>query len=172
MYNYVEKSVSPYASCAGLYIDGSRDIYVAENTIVNSQYGIEIGSEEKNDDYPVTNIVVKNNILKDNTETAFRIGGFEEEETGVVQNTNITDNSISGSHYAIIVSKAKYINISGNEMLDVDKYFVDIEFSSTYTKEISIENNIFSGTGKFRLYGTTKLSLNDFISKYPSNKKK
>ena len=74
MYNYVEKSVSPYASCAGLYIDGSRDIYIAENTIVNSQYGIEIGSEEKNDDYPVTDIVVKNNILKNNTETAFRIG--------------------------------------------------------------------------------------------------
>ena len=53
MYNYVEKSVSPYADFAGLYIDGSRDIYVAENTIVNSQYGIEIGSEEKNDKYPL-----------------------------------------------------------------------------------------------------------------------
>ena len=172
MYNYVEKSVSPYASCAGLYIDGSRDIYIAENTIVNSQYGIEIGSEEKNDDYPVTDIVVKNNILKDNTETAFRIGGFEEEETGVVQKTDITNNSISGSHYAIIVSKAQDINISGNEMLDVDKYFVDIEFSSDYAKRISIEDNVFSGTGKFRLYATTKLSLNDFIAKYPSNKKK
>ena len=172
MYNYVEKSVSPYASCAGLYIDGSRDIYIAENTIVNSQYGIEIGSEEKNDDYPVTNIIVKNNILKDNTETAFRIGGFEEEETGVVQKTDITNNSISGSHYAIIVSKAQDINISGNEMLDVDKYFVDIEFSSTFAKNISIEDNVFSGTGKFRLYATTKLSLNDFIAKYPSNKKK
>ena len=172
MYNYIEKSVSPYASCAGLYIDGSRDIYVAENTIVDSQYGIEIGSEEKNDDYPVTNIIVHNNVLKGNTETAIRIGGFEEEETGVVQNCNITENTISGSHTAVIVSKAKDINIVGNEMLDADKYFVDIEFSSTYAKRINIENNIFSGTGKFRLYAVTKISLNEFLVKYPSNKKK
>jgi hypothetical protein len=172
MYNYVEKSVSPYASCAGLYIDGSRDIYVSENTIVDSQYGIEIGSEEKNDDYPVTNIFVHNNVLKGNTETAIRIGGFEEEETGVVQNCNITENTISGSHTAVIVSKAKDINIVGNEMLDADKYFVDIEFSSTYAKRINIENNVFSGTGKFRLYAVTKISLNEFLVKYPSNKKK
>jgi hypothetical protein len=172
MYNYIEKSVSKYASCAGLYIDGSRDIYVAENTVVNSQYGIEIGAEEKIDDYPVKNIIVKNNILKGNTETALRIGGFEEHETGVVQNCNITDNTISGSHTAVIVSKAKDINIIGNQMLRVDIYFVDIEFSSTYAKRINIEKNIFSGTGKFRLYKEKKISLNEFIVKYPSNKKR
>ena len=172
MYNYIEKSVSPYASCAGLYIDGSRDIYVAENTIINSQYGIEIGSEERNDDYPVKNIILKNNILNDNTITGLRIGGFDEKDTGVVQDCDIIKNTITGSHYAVIVSKAENINIDGNQMLDIDKYFVDIEFSSSYAKIIKIENNILSGTGKFRLYGITKLTLDDFIEKYPSNQKK
>ena len=170
MYNYIEKSVSPYADCAGLYIDGAREIYVAENSIVKSQYGIEIGSEEKNDEYPVKNIIIKNNVLKDNTVTGLRIGGFEEEETGVVQYCKILDNTISGSHTAVIVSKAEYITFEGNQMVNIDKYFIDMEFSSSYTKNILIENNVFSGTGRFRLYGSTKLSLEEFIDKYPSNK--
>ena len=57
-------------------------------------------------------------------------------------------------------------------MLDIDKYFVDIEFTSEYAKNIKIENNILSGAGKFRLYGITKLTLDDFIERYPSNQKK
>ena len=172
MYNYIEKSVSPYADCAGLYIDGSRDIYVAENTIVNSQYGIEIGSEEKNDKYPVKNIILKNNVLNDNTVTGLRIGGFDEEDTGVVKDCEIVENIISGSHTAVIISKAEKIIFDGNKFLDNDKYFIDMEFSSSYTKDIEFENNVFSGAGKFRLYGSTKLSLEEFLEKYPSNSKK
>ena len=172
MYNNVEKSVSPYADCAGLYIDGARDIYVAENTISNSQYGIEIGSEEKNDKYPVKNIIVKNNELNDNTITGLRIGGFDEEDTGVVKDCEIVENVISGSHTAVIISKAQDIVFDGNKFLDNDKYFIDMEFSSSYTKNIEIENNVFSGSGKFRLYGSSKLSLDEFLEKYPSNSKK
>ena len=171
MYNHVEKSNSPYDSCAGLYIDGARDIYVAENTVTDSQYGIEIGSEEKNDNYPVKNIIVKNNVLKDNSITGIRLGGFEREETGYVQDCDIVDNRITGSHEAVIISKAKNINIKGNTMTGMDKYFINMEFSSSYTKNIVIENNVFSGTGRFRLYSTLKLDLEQFIKKYPSNKK-
>ena len=171
MYNHVEKSNSPYADCAGLYIDGSRNIYVAENTITNSQYGIELGSEERNDDYPVTNIIVKNNILKDNSITGIRLGGFDEDETGFVQDCDIINNKITGSHEAVIISKAKDIKFEGNQLLGVDKYFINMEFSSSYTKNIEIENNVFSGSGRFRLYSSTKLSLDEFIKKYPSNKK-
>ena len=69
MYNTLEKSVSRYASCAGLYIDGARNIYVAENKVNKPQCGIEIGSEEKKVDYPVRDIIVVNNILTGNTKT-------------------------------------------------------------------------------------------------------
>ena len=172
MYNIIERSISPYASCAGLYIDGARDIYVAENRIEKSQYGIEIGSEERNDDYPVRDIIVVNNVLADNTETGIRIGGFEEDETGIVQDCQIKKNIISGSHTAVIISKAQSIIFDGNEITDSDKYFIDMEFSSTYTKNIEVVNNIFSGNGKFRLYGVTKLSLDEFLKQYPSNSKK
>ena len=172
MYNYIEKSISPYASCAGLYVDGARDIYLAENTITKSQYGIEIGSEERNDEHPVTNIIVKKNTIKDNTITGIRIGGYAEVETGYVQVTDILENTISGSSTAIIISKAKDIDIIGNKITDANKYFINIEFTSSYARRITIENNVLSGSGKFVLYGTTKLSIDDFIAKYPTNTKK
>lgn len=172
MYNHIEKSISPYADCAGLYIDGARNIYVAENTITNSQYGIEIGSEEKNDNYPVQNIILEKNTLNYNTVTGIRIGGFEQKSTGVVKLCTIKENTITGSHTAVIISKAEELTFEGNKMLESDKYFINMEFSSTYTKNIEIKNNVFSGNGIFRLYGITKLTLDEFIEKYPSNLKK
>ena len=167
--NKVGKSISPYADCSGIYIDGARDIYVYQNTIEESQYGIEIGSEEKNDKYPVKNIIVEKNILADNTVTGLRIGGFQQQATGWVKECTIKDNLISGSHNAVIISKAENIVLDNNQILDIDKYFIDMEFSSTYTKNIDIKNNVFAGTGKFRLYGATKLSLEEFIAQNPTN---
>jgi hypothetical protein len=167
--NKVKKSISPYADCSGIYIDGARDIYVYQNTIEESQYGIEIGSEEKNDKYPVKNIIVEKNILTDNTVTGLRIGGFQQKATGVVKECTIKDNLISGRHNVVIISKAENIVLVNNQFLSIDKYFIDMEFSSTYTKNIDIKNNVFAGTGKFRLYGATKLSLEEFIQQNPTN---
>ena len=167
--NKVKKSISPYADCSGIYVDGARDIYVYQNTIEESQYGIEIGSEEKNDKYPVKNIIVEKNILTDNTVTGLRIGGFQQKATGVVKECTIKDNLIDGSHNGVIISKAENIVLDNNQFLSIDKYFIDMEFSSTYTKNIDIKNNVFAGTGKFRLYGATKLSLEEFIAQNPTN---
>ena len=81
-------------------------------------------------------------------------------------------NTISESHTSVIISKAQSISFNENEITDNDKYFINMEFSSTYKKNIEVVNNIFSGNGKFRLYGVTKLSLDEFFKKYPSNSKK
>ena len=169
--NHIIRSVSPYDDCAGLYVDGARDIYLAENTIEKSQFGIEVGSEEKNDKYPVKNIIVKNNVMRDNTIVGMRVGGFEEDDTGVVHNCTISGNTISGTHTAVDITKSNNITFDSNKMLDIDKFFVDMEFTSTYIKNIKFTNNTFSGTGKFRLYKSEKLSLDEFIKKYPTNKK-
>ena len=170
--NYIEKSNSPNADCAGLYVDGARDIYLAENKIISSQYGIEIGSEERNDDYPVKNIIVKDNVVTDNTVNGIRVGGYEKKETGYVQDCTISGNKISGSDNAIHVAKAKNIVFDSNQITGANEFFINMEFDSSYTKNIEIENNIFSGKGKFRLYETTIMTLDEFIAKYPSNKKK
>jgi len=171
MYNTIEKSVSPYASCAGLYVDGARDIYLAENTITNSQYGIEIGAEEKNNNYPVKNIIIKNNIVKDNTETGIRLGGFDKSKSGIVKDCEFVGNTISGGSYGVIISKAENIKFDANKFIGIKKYFFDMEFTSSYTKNIQITNNSFNGSGKFRLYGKTNYNLDEFLKKNSSNKK-
>ena len=42
MFNRVEKSISTYDECAGIYVDGAKEIYIYQNTVLNSQYGIEV----------------------------------------------------------------------------------------------------------------------------------
>ena len=171
MYNTIEKSVSPYAACAGLYVDGARDIYLAENTIAHSQYGIEIGSEEKNENYPVKNIIIKNNNIKDNTQTGIRLGGFDKSKTGTVKDSQFIGNTISGGNNGVIISKAANIKFDSNKFVGIKKYFIDMEFSKSYTSNIQITNNRFNGSGKFRLYGGSDTSLDQFLKQNPSNKK-
>ena len=167
--NDIERISSPNADCAGLYVDGGRDIYLSKNFIYSSQYGIEIGSEERNDNYPVTNIIVQNNTLQDNTVCGLRIGGYDQVDTGYVKNSQIKYNEIKGSNYAIIISKADNIKIEYNKFVGINTYFVNMEFTSTYTKNIAINYNKFNGSGRFKLYGGSSISLNDFVKKYPSN---
>ena len=170
MYNHIEKSISPYADCAGLYVDGSRDIYLAENTILNSQYGIEIGAEEKNNAYPVKNIIIKNNTVQDNTETGIRLGGYDKSSSGLVRDCEFIGNTISGGNYGVIISKAENIMFSKNKFIGIKQYFINMEFTKTYTKDIKIEENSFNGSGKFRIYGASKnISLSEFLKSYPSN---
>jgi len=171
MYNYIEKSVSPYAECAGLYVDGSRDILLQYNKIVKSQYGIEVGAEEKVNSYPVKNIIVKDNIIEGSTETGLRIGGYDEKDSGLVKNATFSGNTITGSTYGAIISKAENILIEGNRFEGMNDYFIDMEFTSSYTKKVEVKNNKFKGKGKFRVYKTTTYSLDNFIKKYPTNEK-
>lgn len=47
-----------------------------------------------------------------------------------------------------------------------------MEFDETYTKNLKIEKNIFSGTGGFKMYGSQKniITLKQFVNKYNTNK--
>ena len=79
MFNRVEKSISKYADCAGIYADGARDIYIYQNTVLNSNYGIEVGAEDNDNKNAVTNIVVENNKLIGNEKTGIRVGGYNKD---------------------------------------------------------------------------------------------
>ncbi|MCQ2973165.1 MAG: right-handed parallel beta-helix repeat-containing protein [archaeon] len=172
MYNYVTGSVSPYASCAGIYADGSKEILISDNTIVKSQYGIEIGSEERNDQYPVTDILVQRNLIQDNIEVGIRIGGFDQQDTGEVKNTVIKSNVIKGTKDGeeVIVSKVNGITFEHNEFTSTGNY-IDIEFSDKYAKNLEFTNNVFYGDGSFVMYGREELSLDEFIKQFPTNTK-
>lgn len=148
--NRIENSVCGYAECAGLYCDGARDILFEQNIITGSQYGIEIGSEEKVEAYPVKNIIVRNNIVADNLVTGIRVGGYETSSTGVVYNVKIYNNTIVNNCSAtkgdaeIIIAKVDGVEIINNIVLE-DKNFqlVKSDFNESYTKNVVVRNNLF-----------------------------
>ena len=172
MYNKIEKSLSPYDDCAGLYVDGGKNIYLGENIISESQYGIEIGNEKKK--LSVKNIIVENNKMINNLITGIRIGGFDKHDSGNVKDSIIRKNQINGNSNSVIIAKAENILFKENEFIlygkgDKKKYFVNVEFSSSYVKNITFEKNVFEGNGIFKI-NDKKMDLDEFIKKYNSNK--
>ena len=165
--NYISESISLYADCAGLYVDGARDIFLGYNTVEKSQYGIEIGSEERNDDFPVKNIIVQENHFIDNSVTGIRVGGYDEEETGFVKDTVFKGNEVKGSNTAIIISKTDNITFNGND-ITAEKYFIYLDFNEKFVKNLKFIGNKFTGKASFKMYGGTRLNLEEFIKKYSS----
>lgn len=149
--NVISKSFCSYADCAGLYVDGSRDILLQYNLIKNCQYGIEIGSEEghRQPNYPVKNILVRNNVCENNSVTAIRIGGYEESSTGYVKDTKIInntfiDNDKSNNNAGIIIAKVDNIEFKNNLLYkSSNSDLVSTDFSESYSKNIKFTNNLF-----------------------------
>ena len=150
--NTVKNCNCSYADCAGLYVDGARDILLQSNFISGCAYGIEIGSEERNDSYPVKNITVRANICENNTVTGIRIGGYEEVATGVVQNTYIYNNTLSNngvnSGAGIILAKIDGVEFANNIItVPAGVRLISTDFSATYTKNFTFKNNLFYVSG-------------------------
>ena len=167
MFNREEKSKSSYDECAGIYADGARDIYIYQNTVLNSDYGIEVGAENNDNKNAVTNIVVENNKLIGNVETGIRVGGYSKDAL-VVKNYYLRNNQISKSKKSIIISKSNGITIAGNQMSDATRF---IEMEEEFTNSINniiIQKNSFSGNGDFLINGKT-MKLQEFIKLYNTN---
>ena len=164
--NNILDSISSDGECAGLYIDGARDILLGYNQVENFKYGIEVGSEKRNDDYPVRNIILKSNLLGDNSAGGLKIGGFDEEESGVVKDSIVEENTITGSKTGIIIDKSNNITFNENE-ISAEKYLIDMEFDENYIQNIKFVGNKFTGRGNFKIYGD-KLNLDEFLKKYSS----
>lgn len=147
--NIVESSICTYAECAAIYVDGARDILLQNNLIKDSQYGIEIGSEEKNDTYPVKNIVVRNNILGANLVTNIRVGGYEKEDTGIVYDTTFINNtlissSLNNENCSIIIAKVDNITFKNNLLYKANQGdIISTDFNEDYTKNLHFVNNLY-----------------------------
>lgn len=153
-YNTVYNCSSPYADCAGIYVDGGKNCLIEGNYVYGCQYGIEIGSEELKERYPVTDIIVRNNLLKENSVCAMRIGGYDTKTSGTVKNTYVYNNSfVDNRGNNIIISKADKIVFANNIFISNNTY-VETEFSESYIKNLEFYNNRFDREGDtFALYG-------------------
>jgi len=123
--NLVYNCKSPYATAAGIYVDGARDIVIENNIVHDNQWGIEIGCE--NLGKTTSGIMVRNNLIYDNDDAAIAMGGFD---------------FPSGSGKVIDCS---FINNScyNNDLAENGVGGVTGEVSISYTENCRLENNIF-----------------------------
>ena len=113
--NIVYNCISPYATCAGLYVDGARDVLIERNISYGNMTGIEVGAEMSVTSYPVKNITVRNNLIYGNTEYGIMCGGYYS-GAGNVQDTHFYNNTVihGGSNTTIEMSKSQNIDFVNN----------------------------------------------------------
>lgn len=93
--NLVYNCVSEYATSAGIYVDGGKNIEIINNTSIDNGYGIEIGAE--NIGVLTENIRVKDNFIHNNQMAGIAVGGFDYPNTGKVVNCTISDNVLKNN---------------------------------------------------------------------------
>lgn len=155
--NQVYDCLCPYAECAGIYVDGARDIVLEANICHDNAYGIEVGCEEGKDDYPVKNIVVTDNEIYENTHGGIRVGGYAEAFTGWVTDTVIKRNYLrdnangeGGYNGELNFSKVDGILVEANEIHKADTRFPMIgggDVSAEYTKNVRFVENVYYSNG-------------------------
>jgi hypothetical protein len=174
--NLIYNLYCAYATCAGIYVDGGRDTIIENNTIYNTMYGIEIGCENAVDKVhtayqaTVSGIVVRNNLVYNNTKAGLTNGGYEGLETGKVIGTKIYGNTfynnvveIELSYCDDIMIEKNIIDNSGNS-----RYFIYSDMPGLATR-IRLDDNLYfrqDGSSKFKFNGQYAASLSEWQSKF------
>ena len=197
--NEIYNSICDYAECAGLYVDGARDIILENNISHDNMYGIEIGSEEKQDDYPVKNIIVRNNLVYANSAGGIRTGGYDKKNTGYVKDVKIYNNTLvnngkgdGGYNGELCFVKCDGVDVRNNMVYKDDTEYPMIggDLPGEYVRNVTFGNNIYySPLGENEIYfefaggeaegiaafnsqtgGNDTFGKPDFLSNYSLNK--
>lgn len=78
-------------SAGGIYIDGGKDIIIERNHVHHCDIGIEVASEHAG--RIVSGIIVRSNLVRENTVTGLFIGGYDESATGDVEACAVLHNT-------------------------------------------------------------------------------
>lgn len=143
--NIISQANSDYATSYGLYVDGGRDILLEQNIIYDSQGGIEVGAEEPSD-YPTQNIIVRNNLVYNNSENGITVGGYYE-GGGKAENVRIYNNTVVNNgkkNGELVISIVDGLEVANNIFYsNTNKTLINSEFSSDYTSNISFSHNLY-----------------------------
>ena len=132
--NMVYNCQSPYASSAGIYVDGGKDLIIENNTVYDNQWGIEIGCE--NIGKTTSGVIVRNNMIYGNTSAGIQLGGYDYPggsgkviDSKIINNTcfnNATVNHYDGeltltfSENCVIVNNLFYANNPEAQILSLE----------------------------------------------------
>jgi hypothetical protein len=144
-------NISDYATSAGIYVDGGKDIKIDRNITYQNGYGIEVGHEENG---TASNITVTNNVIYLNEVTGLAIGGYDSGTSGQVINStfrnnsffkNNTNNDGSGEFY---ITKASNCTIGNNVFYtNSENTLFSLENISPQTGNIIDYNDWFTPAG-------------------------
>jgi parallel beta-helix repeat protein len=164
--------VCDYSTGYGIYVDGARDIVLDGNISHDNQGGIEIGSEERNEKYPVKNITVSNNLVYNNTENGITVGGWndgsskDDEISGIVYNVKVTNNTVSNSGESLHIAMVDGLEVQSNTLsTDKKSPLVVSDVESKYIKNLIFKDNTYysdkatANTVTFELYGKTQTGI-------------
>ncbi len=170
-HNLIYQIYSPNASCAGIYVDGGRDIVIERNTVHHSMFGIEVGCENPFDETNPTiraivrNITVRDNFIYDNSKLGIGVGGYDGERTGQVINTKIYNNTLFNNRNEIEIGYSDNIEISKNIVYSLgDNYLITHNTTNKATNIHLFANVYFAGTGqgKFKFNNMYAYNLVDW----------
>jgi hypothetical protein len=118
-------------------------------------YGIEIGSEELQADYPVKNVIVRNNLVYKNSCGGIRVGGYDKKKTGYVTETKIYNNTLvdngegeGGWNGEFCFVKCNGVDVRNNMVYkSSNKYpLIGKDLPAQYTLNVTFNNNVFYDT--------------------------
>ncbi len=95
--NVCYNDVSAYATSAGIYVDGGKDITIERNTCYSNGWGIEVGCEQNGS---TSGIIVRDNIIYNNQEAGIAVGGYDIGTTGQVLTSYFTNNTLVKNNYS------------------------------------------------------------------------
>ena len=152
--NTVYQCVSPFASCAGIYVTNSRDCVVKENFAYENAYGIEVAAENNHYLYPTTKISVSGNTVHDNHDGGITIGGVDTVTSGFVTDSELVGNILynngmqvnDGANGEIHFEKCDGIAVTDNIVRNHNYSYPVIGGTKTseYVKNVTFTNNLYA----------------------------
>jgi hypothetical protein len=142
--NTVYRNISPIAISAGIYLDGSSNVMVANNESYKNGVGLSVGNEQSNS--TSGGHLIQNNVFRDNLGAGMYYGSTN--STSMVQNCVAKWNTIKNNYILDSVLRAKANNQYG--ITDASQRYTELNVNrvqnSTF-EENTIESlsNIVSG---------------------------
>jgi hypothetical protein len=156
--NHVQNCKSPYATAAGIYLDGASNVIVENNMVIACQWGIEVGCENGN--VVASGNVVKNNFIYNNDDAAIAVGGYDyPDNSGKVTFTTIRNNTclsndvnpggLGGETGQIAITYVENTDIFNNIFYKTNGSSLMLSASSpgNGTVDLKLHHNLYFATG-------------------------
>jgi len=130
-------------AAGGIYADGAKDVVIERNTIYQSDFGIELASENQGRD--TSNITVQNNFIHHNYGAGILLGGNNRSNGGsahnlIVNNTFVENDTLKQGYGDITFQNNTRDNIISNNII------------YTGTRKMPINKNNSTGSGNILDY--------------------